>query len=243
MLQLPRAHLIGVNLQGANLRGANLESAQLIRANLAMTNCVRAVFHGADLSNADIRGADMDSADLSHALLADADIRGVSLRSANLEQAAVMGLKYERKKLICRGIRVDSCYGNAHLQARRPRPRLDRGLSLAIPLAPVSVCVVGGDDGLRAEFCGGSGGMALGLAFAFGVVYSIWPWLMDQRHSANTPFTPYYYSFVTMTTLGFGDVSPGCMLGEVLAACEVALGYGTLGILVSILSNQVARRS
>ena len=58
-------------------------------------------------------------------------------------------------------------------------------------------------------------------------------------------FTPWYYSIVTFTTLGFGDVTPkpddGSMQGVV--AFEVLLGYVMLGGLVSIFTNKLARRS
>ncbi len=167
---------------------------------------------------------------------------GALLLSANLEEAAVMGLKHDRRRLLCRGIRVDSCHGNAifkrdaqdqdWIETYRSQSRrhyfiylfwdalTDCGRSLW------RVCAI--------AFC---------LAGAFGLLYSWCPWLLDESESARTRFTPFYYSFVTMTTLGFGDVKPGCLLGEILVTFEVVLGYATLGILVSILSNQVARRS
>ena len=65
------------------------------------------------------------------------------------------------------------------------------------------------------------------------------PWLLY----AETWFTPYYFSVVTFTTLGFGDVIPACWQGELLVTIEVILGYVTLGLLISILANKVARRA
>ena len=55
--------------------------------------------------------------------------------------------------------------------------------------------------------------------------------------------TPFYYSFVTYTTLGFGDITPKRWPGEILEIFEVVLGYRTLGLLLTILANNVARRS
>ena len=55
--------------------------------------------------------------------------------------------------------------------------------------------------------------------------------------------TPFYYSIVTYTTLGFGDVIPQNKLGQCVVIMEVVAGYLTLGLLVSILANKVARRS
>jgi len=58
-----------------------------------------------------------------------------------------------------------------------------------------------------------------------------------------TSFTPYYFSIVTFTTLGFGDVKPLNLAGEVWLAIEVLFGYVMLGGLISIFSNKLARRS
>jgi len=58
-----------------------------------------------------------------------------------------------------------------------------------------------------------------------------------------TWFTPYYFSIVTFTTLGFGDVTPFNLAGEIWLAIEVILGYIMLGGLISIFANKLARRS
>ena len=55
--------------------------------------------------------------------------------------------------------------------------------------------------------------------------------------------TPYYFSIVTFTTLGFGDVEPVSAWGEFVVLLEVILGYIGLGGLISILANKVARRA
>ena len=61
--------------------------------------------------------------------------------------------------------------------------------------------------------------------------------------SARSPLTPYYFSVVTYTRLGSGGVTPTHWVGEVVLVCERILGYVTLGMLLSILANKVARRS
>ena len=45
------------------------------------------------------------------------------------------------------------------------------------------------------------------------------------------------------TTLGFGDVTANTWLGEIIIISEVIIGYFTLGLLLSILANTIARRS
>ena len=90
-------------------------------------------------------------------------------------------------------------------------------------------------------------GYALMVAAMFGLVYLMdmrlgWG-LMDYSSSAESSLTPFYYSVVTFTTLGFGDITPKHWVGEILIITEVVLGYTTLGLLLSILANKVARRS
>lgn len=240
--RLGGGHLVGANLAGADLTGADLRSAQMIRTRLAGATCTRTNFQGADLSHADLSRADLSNAELGHCRLVETDLTGALLWSTNLEQAAVMGLKYDRRKLSCRGVRVDSCHGNAifkrdaqdqdWIETYRSQSRWHYFLYVLWD---------------RFTDCGRSlwrvCAIACCLACSFGLLYSWCPWLLEESRSARTPFTPFYYSFVTMTTLGFGDVTPGCLLGEILVTCEVVLGYITLGTLVSILSNLVARRS
>ncbi len=56
-------------------------------------------------------------------------------------------------------------------------------------------------------------------------------------------FTTVYYSVVTFTTLGFGDITPRTPLAAGIVMLEVIVGYLMLGILISILATKVARRS
>ena len=62
-------------------------------------------------------------------------------------------------------------------------------------------------------------------------------------YRSPTWFTYIYFSVVTFTTLGFGDVTPLNTAGEVLLTIEVILGYVMLGGLISIFANKLARRS
>ena len=64
-----------------------------------------------------------------------------------------------------------------------------------------------------------------------------------KRADARSWFTPYYFSIVTYTTLGFGDVRPATLAGEIVVSSEVILGYTTLGVLLSVLAQTIARRS
>jgi hypothetical protein len=97
------------------------------------------------------------------------------------------------------------------------------------------------------------------FAIFFGFIYSniiVPAWLpdwiqnfllnIDPKLTFTSPpnvFTPFYYSIVTFTTLGFGDVTPTNFWGEFWVTLEVILGYVMLGGLISIFANKIARRS
>jgi hypothetical protein len=72
---------------------------------------------------------------------------------------------------------------------------------------------------------------------------------MGAGHIKPDPPLPFslvtmiYYSVVTFTTLGFGDVKPQTELAAVIVMLEVIIGYVMLGGLISILANKLARRA
>lgn len=73
----------------------------------------------------------------------------------------------------------------------------------------------------------------------FGFMYSGMPesfFIANNR--TPTPFTFYYYSVVTFTTLGFGDIVPKNIHSEIAVAIEVVLGYLMLGGLISIFATK-----
>jgi len=56
-------------------------------------------------------------------------------------------------------------------------------------------------------------------------------------------WTMLYYSVVTFTTLGFGDITPLYQTAAWWVMAEVITGYVMLGGLISIFANKLARRA
>jgi len=85
---------------------------------------------------------------------------------------------------------------------------------------------------------------AFAIAMLYGLIYSLRPELLTYGNGkCPTWFTPFYFSIVTYTTLGFGDVVPATVIAEIIVSTEVILGYLTLGLLLAILAEKLARRS
>jgi tetratricopeptide (TPR) repeat protein len=54
-------------------------------------------------------------------------------------------------------------------------------------------------------------------------------------------FSSFYYSTITFTTLGYGDITPSDTSGQIFSVIEVLVGYIMLGGLVSILAKKIVR--
>jgi len=90
---------------------------------------------------------------------------------------------------------------------------------------------------------------SFGIAIVFAMVF----WLATPFFEFTNPsfskelvtdFWSYlYFSFVTFTTLGFGDIVALNWCSKLIVTLEVIVGYIMLGGLVSILANKLARRS
>lgn len=51
-----------------------------------------------------------------------------------------------------------------------------------------------------------------------------------------------YWSIVTLTTVGFGDITPQTPLGQLLASLIMLLGYAVIAVPTGIVSSEMARR-
>ena len=218
-----------------------------VKIDLAGAKLSGAYLSGAKLRNADLRGANLSRADLSRAKLSRANISGADLRWAILSKASVVSLEYDRKLMHGKylGIRrLDSCYGNSifkrdaqdqdYIDAFRERSTSFWG--------KVWLWIWEGFDFGRSIL--GVGAFAFLIVSFFQFIYSLDPGLIAHNPTRNmTIFTPFYFSLSIFTSLGFGDITPQSLIGEILVSIEVLLGYVTLGLLLAILANTVARRS
>jgi uncharacterized protein YjbI with pentapeptide repeats len=260
---LSDANLRGAALYKADLREACLIEARLERASLGAVNLRDADLRGAtlrqaDLTDADLSSANLSEADLSGATLTRANVIGADFRNANLTGVNLTGVEhgdFDSKVGNYYGIRgLDSCFGNAlYVRDAKDQDYLDT-LRNSIDQTPSDVARKWKLLWFKAwgfiDYGRSLGKLALGaliVALVFGFIFhldAVFEWdFFDYPTTVDSILTPYYFSVVTYTRLGSGGVTPTHWVGEIVLVTERILGFVTLGLLLSILANRVARRS
>jgi uncharacterized protein YjbI with pentapeptide repeats len=259
---LHAANLCKAQFYGANLFGADLSHAKLKSANLHEMNLVGQMFLCADLTGAAVNNSDLTGANLSGAILTDASFSIANLSGANLNDAILSGTDFSNANLSC----VD--LGNTHWDRSKMRGRYlgVRGLDSCFGNALFKRAAADQDflDSLEYQWRDSKwwrfvfrmwgwldfgrsisrvAALGLGIVGLFAAIYWANPALLNTAQSAHSWFTPFYFSIVTFTTLGFGDVRPAQTLAEILTSLEVVLGYLNLGLLLAVLAEKIARRS
>jgi hypothetical protein len=240
----------GVNLENANLWNTDLSGTGLIFANLK-----DAILIQSNLQKACLIGASLEKANLLNA-----NLRSANLTNANLEDANVSGVKYNRFAKY-RGIRTATCYGSPRFRRFCQDQDFIEELKEESAIGRILYWLW-----LIFTDCGRSFWpillWLLFISIMFGSIYAgyeipAWlSWLPDSLENLLTTirpqlefkypqtwFSPYYFSFVTLTTLGSGDITPLNTAGQLFVLTEVLIGYVILGLLISILANKIARRS
>jgi len=52
-----------------------------------------------------------------------------------------------------------------------------------------------------------------------------------------------YWAIVTMTTVGYGDIAPQTIVGQIIASIVMILGYGIIAIPTGIVGSELSRQS
>ena len=76
----------------------------------------------------------------------------------------------------------------------------------------------------------------LAVIIGFGLTFTFWP---DTVKGISGGLDGIYFSVVTFTTLGFGDIYPATVVGKVLVMVEVVIGYIMGGVFIAILTRRV----
>jgi len=257
-VDLERAFLMEANLSLAYLNGANLTGAHLNGANLTSARLNNARFTGADLSDTrltdtDLRGANLENCDLSNADLQGADLTGANLKgatllSADFSGANIAGVQFDETET-CRDVRISTAHGNALFKRFAQDQAYVEEYKVKNPFRYLlwkysSNC---GRSLLLWVFWCAFIAVGFSLVFHFhldGSESFVLNELAKEPGYNPGDWAPmFYYSVVTFTTLGFGDIVPKTQEAAWWIMAEVVMGYFMLGGLITILATKLARRS
>ena len=230
MTSMQRVRFFGAALDHAtfsksDLSDSDLRCAKLRQARLHESNLTRVDLSRADLTGANLEGVDVQGADFKDAILCAARLSGVN----NYESAYWIGVDIREIHFAGAYLMRRFVLDQNFLEEFRTRGRL---ASLAYQVWRIT------SDCGRSVCRWGLCTAALVLLFAW--LYT----LVDVDYGPHpTILSPLYYSIVTLTTLGYGDVLPKTATAQILAMLEVTTGYVMLGGLLSIFSNRMARRA
>jgi len=239
-----QCHLEDANLSGADMARADFKRAHLDHANLCDTHLEdanlkyahleRAFLVKAHLENSHFEQAIVDSSTLFWDCYVDrnTDFRGVGLDSVRIDPGTKQLLEYNIRRM-----NWEQWY-KQHPRLRWPVKGFwqisDYGLSTKQTIK-----------------------IFFKLVIFFAIIYYIWGFidyyfidikdypgivnnLFVDRHGLTVawwlvPFRTLYFSIVTMTTLGFGDMYANSqrIWGHILLSIQVILGYVLLGALVT----------
>ena len=261
--KLQSAHLEVADLRGAHLKGANLMDARLDWAFLFAAHIEVADLRGAHLKGAVLRESHIDGADFRKANIGGSDLRGTDFKGVKLS-----GILYDKTENYA-GVRVTECFGGegfvryandqawlADYKSSRKgfgqnavawlwKITSDYGRSISrwtlvsLILAIVFACLYTPLPDCVTYWIPGFKPYAHWLNM-------YWPQLIDNTAPPGEPvyiWSSLYFSIVTFTTLGFGDIVAATFTARILVTLEVIVGYIMLGGLISIFANKFARRS
>lgn len=211
-------HVLGQFYSKLDLRGAPLAKRSL--RNLDLTSI--------DFFASDLRGADFWGSNLDDSHLSEADIRAAVFDFASMNNTFLDRTRYDRKTSF---IGVDTRKVNFNLavllqdQARNQQ-RVDhlRSRHRIFSFLLWITCDYGRSFP-RFLF------WVIFIILSFASIYYHYP----VAKGIDTCIDAIYFSIITFSTLGFGDIVPDNNVGKIIVATEVALGYAMGGLLVAIL--------
>ncbi len=84
----------------------------------------------------------------------------------------------------------------------------------------------------------------LGAVLSLAVIMGTIMYLVESPESGFTSIPrSVYWAIVTLTTVGYGDIAPQTILGQMIAAMIMIMGYSIIAVPTGIVSAHVARTS
>jgi len=257
---LTEADFTGANVSNANFSESTLDQASfgqatlnetkffgssLVDATLTGVHCTKSDFRAVDMRNVRIRDAELIEVDFTGSSLCGADfsdsyVRGSIFNDTDMRDTCIRHLKGYHK---AQWIGVDIRNINFSGAYRTRRFIVDQNYLHEFKKQGTHYEWVYFVWWLTSD-CGRSLFRWLLVItvqiLCFAALYSF---LDLEFTSGQNWFSNIYFSIVTSTALGYGDIIPISPLAQVVAMAQVLLGYVMLGGFLSILTNKIARRA
>ncbi|WP_293752410.1 ion channel [uncultured Paraglaciecola sp.] len=265
---LVKANLSGINLvKKTSKTGYQLTDSDLYRADLTDAHCFKLDLSGSSLMKADFSFANLHCANLSNCNLLGAVFKGAKLenvtwgeqimqeqQAAEAQDLAVAKDYYEQAEEVYRNLRMvtekqglfeqaGQFFQNEMAMRRMQMPlfSLHRLISKFVDL----FCGYGERPSRVVAFTLVVIGVFSILFFYSGIQSSGQTIAFDSSLGVSENFKYYlnslYFSVVTYTTLGYGDISPTLGLSRFFAAVEALIGGFTLALFVVVFVKKMTR--
>ncbi|MBW2408468.1 MAG: pentapeptide repeat-containing protein [Deltaproteobacteria bacterium] len=235
---LDNTYLEDADLQGARLAGASLKNAILTNSNLKNSYLVDAHLDGSNLSAVNLENTNLSSVTF------DQNISWNVYKQTGLNLKKIWKRRYDillDTTMRCKGVNATTCYGSQMFKLfLQDQDFLEEFLDKPWGKQVFIIWWLFAD-------CGRSlvrwAGWSLLLACCFAAIFwTLGPKAFDTQHLNFGFITMFYYSVVTFTTLGFGDIIPKTSTAALWVTLEVILGYVMLGGLITIFASKLSRR-
>lgn len=230
--------IFGFDFSNCSLHYSHFADCDLTSSIFKNSDILYSEFSDCQLDQCDFSGTNLNMTDFFHCRLEEADLRGAWINEVSFEDSDLGYVKFNRSTDFF-NIDLSKVRGSSnplfvsfvrrkhylnHFKEQGWRNRIVYYIWLII-----SDC---GHSLLRWAV------VSIGICALFGYIYSNFSSSFSVTNRSATSFTFYYYSVVTFTTLGFGDVVPKDLWAEVAVTIQVIMGYIMLGGLISIFATK-----
>ena len=239
-----QCHFSEVDIESSVFKYCNFNKATFLgcnmnKGNFSCSTFVESRFISGKLNRAKLTGCDLEGADLNKANLIGADIRSCNLSFANFRDAELTGIIYGRSNSKFEGLMLEGSLGNKRFIEFASNQGYLETLKKERPVVYyfwLITCDCGRSFALWMAW-------SVLVAILFGLkYYSLGENSFDLTNLPWSKSSLMYYSVVTFTTLGFGDILPKTVEAARWVMAEVVIGYIMLGGLISIFSSKISRR-
>ena len=245
------------NLKGAYLDNADLSGGRLMGCNLSGARLWHADLKGANLAEADLSGADLLNTNLSLVKFWNASIKGAKLltkhnflskksrffsRYAIDEKgpvSAAEGYRNLKQYFMSVGRYDDASWASFKEKQMQRRQLLHERNIAYVPSVLMALMCGYGEKPYRVIL------FSVAATFIYAILYYITAAInVPLQVSAGGGFWDcLYFSIVTFTTLGFGDITPKHIpLFQMLVGTEAFLGAFMMGLFVFTLARKYSAR-